>query len=99
MGLAQVVAVAARLGDALGDEAAALKTIDNGLRRYPDAPAGDIVRAYLYRAELAARTEEAALAQAALAAARAVVLDAATRAELSAELEQVATVVGELRPR
>src|SRR4029077_6611909 len=36
-GLAKIVEVAARLGDAHGDEAKALKTLENGLTRYRDA--------------------------------------------------------------
>lgn len=36
-GLAQVIEVAARLGDAHCDEAKALKTLETGLKRYPDA--------------------------------------------------------------
>src|SRR3712207_9288812 len=37
-GLAQSVLVAARLGDARGDDAAALKTLENGIKRFGDAP-------------------------------------------------------------
>src|SRR5918997_3161465 len=52
-GLAQSVLVAARLGDARGDDAAALRTLENGIARYGDAPAMERARALLYRAELA----------------------------------------------
>src|SRR5262249_9193017 len=43
-GLAKIVEVAARLGDAHGDDAAALKTLESGLSRYPDAPIVDRAR-------------------------------------------------------
>jgi hypothetical protein len=49
-GLMQIIHVASRLGDARGDEALALKTLENGLRRYTDAPNLDRARAYLYQA-------------------------------------------------
>lgn len=48
-GLAQVIEVAARLGDAHGDDAKALHTLETGLKRYPDAPRIDYPRALLYR--------------------------------------------------
>jgi len=65
-GLAQWINVAARLGDAHGSEAAALKTLDNGLARYKDATALDLARAYLYRAELAVRIDDLELARSSL---------------------------------
>ncbi len=50
-GLAQIVYVAARLGDAHGDEALALKTLESGLTRFGEAAAAvDRARALLYRA-------------------------------------------------
>src|SRR5262245_32026237 len=51
-GLAKVLEVAARLGDARGEDAQALKTLESGLSRYPKAPALDRARALLFRAEL-----------------------------------------------
>ena len=69
-GLAQIVYVAARLGDAHGDEALALKTLESGLTRFgADAEALDLAKAYLYRAELAVRTGDPGLARSSLAAA------------------------------
>ena len=46
-GLMQIVHVASRLGDAHGDEAMALKTLENGIMRYTEAPTLDRARAYL----------------------------------------------------
>ena len=54
-GLGRVVDVAARQGDARGDEAQAIAVLDAGLVRYPDAPAAERFEAVLYRAELKAR--------------------------------------------
>lgn len=71
-GLAQIIQVAARLGDAHGDEALALKTLESGLARFPNAAAMELAKAYLYRAELAVRTKNPELAQTSLRAAMAV---------------------------
>ncbi|MCB8944748.1 MAG: VOC family protein [Ardenticatenaceae bacterium] len=92
-GLAGFVNVAARLGDAHGDEALALKTLENGLKKFPDAPALDRTRAYLYRAELAVRLENKELAQASLAAAEAIVLSETERASLVEEFAQTMELV------
>ena len=96
-GLAGFTNVAARLGDAHGDEALALKTIENGLKKFPDAPALDRARAYLYRAELAVRLNNKTLAQASLAAAKAVELSARERENLAEELAQTAVLVKGMR--
>jgi catechol 2,3-dioxygenase-like lactoylglutathione lyase family enzyme len=55
-GLGRVIDVAARQGDARGDEAQAIAVLDAGLARHPDAPPIEVFEALLYRAELAART-------------------------------------------
>ncbi|CAA9339788.1 MAG: hypothetical protein AVDCRST_MAG93-6587, partial [uncultured Chloroflexia bacterium] len=73
-GLAQIILVAARLGDAHGDEALALKTLDNGLARFAEAAAIERVKAYLYRAELAVRLNNPELARSSLTAATALEL-------------------------
>lgn len=65
-GLAKILEVAARLGDAHGDDAAALKTLESGLSRYPEAPTIDRARALLFRAELAVRVGKPLLAQTSL---------------------------------
>lgn len=54
-GLARVIDVAARQGDARGDEAQAIAVLDAGLARHPDAPAELRDEALRYRAELVER--------------------------------------------
>jgi len=54
-GLTRVVEVAARHGDARGDDAQALAVLERGLARHPDAAPIERVRALLYQAELLAR--------------------------------------------
>jgi hypothetical protein len=92
-GLAGIVEVAARLGDAHGDEAQALKTLENGLKRFPDAPLLDRARALLYRAELAVRLQDQALAESSLAAVRALALSDDEQALIADELSQTAELV------
>lgn len=58
-GLGRVIDVAARQGDSRGDEEQAVKVLDSGLLRYPDAPAAERFEAVLYRAELLSRLGEA----------------------------------------
>lgn len=65
-GLARVLEVAARQGDAHGDERTAILILDRGLARHPDAPAADREAALVYRAELAIRTGDPATARALL---------------------------------
>ncbi len=92
-GLAGVVLVAARLGDARGDEAKALKTLENGLKRFPAASNLDIARALLYRAELAVRLQNGALAQSSLAAVGALALSDDEQAMIADELTQTTELV------
>lgn len=95
-GLAQIVYVAARLGDAHGDEALALKTLENGLTRFgADAKPIDLARAYLYRAELAIRTEDHELARSSLSAAESLDLTSDERASLADELAHVTELVSQ----
>jgi hypothetical protein len=84
-GLAQVIYVAARLGDAHGDEAAALKTLENGLARYQESPALDLARAYLYRAELAVRLNNFELARSSLETVKALELSKNEQAVVAEE--------------
>jgi len=92
-GLTQIIHVAARLGDAHGDEAMALKTLESGLKRYPDASPLERARAYLYRAELAVRLNDGELAQSSLTAVTSLALTDDERAEIAAELAQVTELV------
>lgn len=92
-GLAQVIYVAARLGDAHGDEAKALKTLENGLTRFPESPAIERAKAYLYRAELAIRIKDHELAQASLSTARSLDLTNEEWAALEEEFAHVSELV------
>jgi catechol 2,3-dioxygenase-like lactoylglutathione lyase family enzyme len=93
-GLARIILVAARLGDAHGDETQALKTLESGITRFREAAAPvDLARAYLYRTELAIRTGDADLARASLAAASNVALSDDDRAALGDEFAQVTELV------
>lgn len=92
-GLAGIVDVAARLGDARGDEAKALKTLETGLKRFADAPPLEMARALLYRAELAVRVQDPVLAQASLAAVQTLPLDDEEQASLAIELAQTQELV------
>jgi catechol 2,3-dioxygenase-like lactoylglutathione lyase family enzyme len=92
-GLAGVLEVAARLGDAHGDEAKALKVIESGLKRFPEAPLVDLARVLLYRAELAARSDDPALARSSLAAVQALELSEDDRASLDDEIRYTAEIV------
>jgi catechol 2,3-dioxygenase-like lactoylglutathione lyase family enzyme len=94
-GLAQIVYVAARLGDAHGDEALALKTLENGLARFANAEPIDLARAYLYRAELAVRINDDALAGSSLAAAQSLALTEEEKAALGDEFAHVAELVNQ----
>lgn len=92
-GLAKILDVAARLGDAHGDDAAAMKTLEGGLARYRDAPLVDRARALLYRAELAVRLGKKAVARSSLAEAQEVKLDDESRALLAKEFAHVVELV------
>lgn len=92
-GLTRSVLVAARLGDARGDEAAALKTLEIGIARYVDAPAVERARALLYRAELAVRLGNDALAQSSLAGARELELTDDERATITDELAHTTELI------
>jgi catechol 2,3-dioxygenase-like lactoylglutathione lyase family enzyme len=94
-GLKQVVYVAARLGDAHGDEALALKTLENGLARFTDAQPIELAKAYLYRAELAVRTKDLELATSSLKAANSVELTDKERAALEEEFAHATELVSQ----
>ena len=92
-GLAQRVLVAARLGDARGDDAAALKTLEGGIARYGDAPAVERARALLYRAELAVRLDDHALARSSLVGVRELELTDDERATIADDLAHTTELV------
>ncbi len=92
-GLAGIITVAARLGDAHGDEVIALKTLENGLIRFADAAAIDRAQAYLYRAELAVRINNRELAQSSLNAVQSLELTDDERAAIAEELAHVVELV------
>lgn len=95
-GLAQIVYVAARLGDAHGDEALALKTLQSGLTRYGEtAKPIELAGAYLYRAELAVRTKDHELAHASLAAAESLELSDDEKSGLADEFAHVTELVNQ----
>jgi hypothetical protein len=92
-GLAQIINVAARLGDAHGDEALALKTLENGLLRFTNAKPGELARALLYRTELAVRTNNVELARSSLKQAMSVELSDEEKTALSEEFAHVTELV------
>lgn len=95
-GLARVIENAARQGDARGDHVAALSMLENGLTRYPDAPAVDRVRALSYRTELAVRMDDLALAISSLSEARSLHLTDNERAIVVDDLAHAAELVAGL---
>lgn len=94
-GLTQIIYVAARLGDAHGDEALALKTLENGLARFLEATAMERAKAYLYRAELAVRTKDYELARSSLRAANSLELRDDERTVLEEEFAHVTELVNQ----
>jgi len=92
-GLAGVLEVAARLGDSKGDEAKALKVIESGLKRFPEASLVDLARVLLYRAELAARSNDSALARSSLAAVLELELSVDDRASLADDIRDTSEIV------
>jgi hypothetical protein len=94
-GLAQIINVAARLGDAHGDEALALKTLENGLTRFANAESIDLAKAYLYRAELAVRIKDYELAEVSLTAAKSLELTDEERAALEEEFVHATELVNQ----
>ncbi len=85
----RVIDHAAGLGDAKGDNVAAMEILVNGLARFPDASAVDRVQALVYHAELAIRMDDQARAEASLQDAKAVAIDL-TDDERASTLDEVA---------
>jgi len=96
-GLAQIIYVAARLGDARGDEALALKTLESGLARFIDAKPMELAKAHLYRAELAVRIKNYELARSSLIAANSLELTDEERTVLTEEFSHAAELVTQVQ--
>ena len=95
-GLTQIIYVATRLGDAHGDEALALKTLENGLARFGETAANiELAKAYLYRAELAVRTKDYELARSSLTIAESLVLTKDEKAALTDEFAHATELVNQ----
>jgi catechol 2,3-dioxygenase-like lactoylglutathione lyase family enzyme len=92
-GLLRVIDVAARQGDARGDEAQAIKVLDSGLTRYADAPASERLEALLYRAELKLRIDRDATDD--LAAADTLVQDHELGADAAAQVTRIRAALEE----
>jgi len=89
-GLAQITYVAARLGDAHGNDALALKTLESGLTRFGGtAEPIELAKAHLYRAELAVRVGDPERAHSSLATATELPLTDEEKAELADEFAHV----------
>ena len=92
-GLARVINNAARLGDAHGDHAFALKLLDNGLAKFKDAPLIDRARAMLYRAELEVRGGDRSRAAGSLSEALSLDLSDEEREAIAAEVAHTTEIV------
>ena len=95
-GLARVINNAARLGDAHGDHAFALKLLDNGLAKFSDAPIIDRARALLYRAELAVRGGDRPAATGSLSEALSLDLSNDERTAIASELAHTTEIVEQM---
>ncbi len=93
-GLARIIEVAARLADAKGDDAGALKTLESGLRRFPRCSA---YRSRPRRCSTGQsspfRLGDEALARSSLDEVAQVELDMDERAFIAAELDHVSGLV------
>jgi hypothetical protein len=96
-GLLKRLEVATRLGDAHGDEARALKALEDGLKQYPDAPPLDYAKVMLYRAELAVRLGNAELARSSLSAVLALKLKKKEKIEIAEEIAHAEELVNGLQ--
>lgn len=93
--LRRAVEVAARQGDARGEEDVALGVLDRALARHPDVAGPSRVRALLYRGELLVRLGRPADAATALDQAGAVDLTPQEALEVQEERDHVAALVHE----
>jgi len=98
-GLAKILEVAARLGDAHGDDAQALKSLESGLSRYQEAPVLVRARALLFRAELAVRLGKRPLAESSLAEALTLPLSDDERVLIASESAHTTELVAGIAER
>lgn len=92
--LEHYIDLAARLGDSHGDDGKAIKSLEIGLKRFPDAPAFVRARAYLFHAELAARLNKPKVARTSLATIDGLELSKGERKRLAGDLAHVRELVG-----
>ena len=97
--LGHFIDLAARLGDAHGDDRKAIKTLESGLKKHADAPALLRARGLLYHVDLAMRLDRRETALASFAAANALKLSAEERKGLAEEWEHAAALVSEKKRR
>lgn len=93
-GLTRVVEVAARHGDARGDDAQALTILERGLVRHAAAAPIERVRALLYQAELLARLDQHEQAAAVLATASRISLPEQERRAIASDVAHAREVMG-----
>lgn len=94
-GLMGFLNVATRLGDAHGDEALALKTLANGIKRFPDAVTLERVKAYLYQAELAVRVNNFELAKSSFDLANSLELSDEEKSIMNDEFNHIAELLNQ----
>jgi catechol 2,3-dioxygenase-like lactoylglutathione lyase family enzyme len=93
--LGHFIDLAARLGDAHGDDTKAIQTLESGLRKHADAPALLRARGLLYHVDLAMRLDRKDVARASLVAVNALKLSTEERKSLVEEWEHATSIVSE----
>ena len=66
-----------------------VKTLESGIKRFPEAPAIERAKAYLYRAELAVRTKNLKLAKSSFELAKSLELSSDEKASVADEVTHV----------
>ncbi|WP_373650888.1 hypothetical protein [Schlesneria sp. DSM 10557] len=94
--LSHFLDLAARLADAHGDDRKAYRTLETGLKRFPDAPPFARARALIYHAELAARLKKSAAASRSLATVQSLILSDKERMELADEIAETSALVNDM---
>jgi catechol 2,3-dioxygenase-like lactoylglutathione lyase family enzyme len=93
--LGHYIDLAARLGDAHGDDAKAIKTLESGLKKHADASPQLRARGLLYHVDLAMRLDRRSAARASLVAANALDLNDEERRILGEEWEHAAALISD----